>query len=228
MRKSKLKGAGIMMAMGVIACGINVFAIKPLPSDSFFKSGIEAKPTPHPDTVRLTELQGEYKLMNDEAWELKTQNTAYSSYIGKISPTREIIDYDKLKAPRYLVELMQRMCYKHGIEPSLIYPIIMYESKFNPIEHNTNGEDSRGLLQVYVNYHRDADPKKLFDPAYNLEYQLDELKKFNDLGIKKGLSGADLSIFISKFGQKPLWQNWIAESIRASYKEYRNAIIKEG
>ena len=67
--------------------------------------------------------------------------------------------------------------------------------------------------------------EKLFDPEYNLDYQLDELKYYYDKGKKKGLQGSDLIIYVSKYGQRPKWNGWIADRIRTSYKEYLNSVI---
>lgn len=48
--------------------------------------------------------------------------------------------------------------------------IVMYESGGDPNQHNTRGEDSYGLLQIYYRYHTDFDRSRYNDPLYNLRY----------------------------------------------------------
>jgi hypothetical protein len=179
------------------------------------------------------------KVINDKTYvvnKLDDQNRSLTDLIsrGNERKTKPILDYSKLSAPRYIVELMERKSAQHGF-PSIatVYCIAAYESRFDPTAHTvTSREDSRGLLQVNIkdaaHKKRNANPTKLFDPAYNLDYQLPELKYHYVLGQNKGLSGADLICYVSRYGQRPTWKEWIAESIRKSYKEYQNAVIKEG
>ncbi len=182
------------------------------------------------------ERDGYKKNINEVTWsrnQLLAENEKLTSVIsrGDERKTSPILDYSKLKCPRYLVELMEYMSAKHGF-PSIatVYCIAAYESKFDPTCHTvTKKEDSRGLLQVNVmaHYERIPNKTKLFDPAYNLDFQLPELKVYYDKGKAKGLSGADLIIYTSRWGQRPSWDEWIAESIRKSYKEYLSSVIKE-
>lgn len=48
--------------------------------------------------------------------------------------------------------------------------IVVYESGGNTNAHNTNGENSYGLLQIYLRYHPDFDVSRYQDPIYNLTY----------------------------------------------------------
>ena len=191
-----------------------------------------AKPTDvpplHPDTIKLQEITYDMDKIQAEAILLKDSNGKMESYISKINTDKlELLDYTKIPYPRYLIDLMQRMSYSHGIEPRLIYPLICYESKFDPLcRALTSKEDSRGLLQVNIFGRHDVNPNKLYDAAYNLDYQLDELKTYKQLGEQKGLKGAQLSIFISKYGQRPQWKTWIEDSIKQNYKQYCDALVK--
>ena len=164
--------------------------------------------------------------------QLLSQNEQLSGIVSRGSErkTKAILDYSKLKCPRYLVELMEEMSAKHGFPTiATVYCIAAYESKFNPACHTvTKKEDSRGLLQVNVMAHSARIPNKtkLFDPAYNLDFQLPEIKQYYDKGKAQGLSSAELIVYTAKFAQRPAWAEWIAKSIRASYKEYLSAEIK--
>ena len=82
--------------------------------------------------------------------------------------------------------LISEISAQHGNSSALVKAIIKRESNFNPLAHNTSGEDSRGLGQInagtaialgYVNLN------DLFDPATNIEAinrLLDDLKKRYD------------------------------------------------
>jgi hypothetical protein len=188
-----------------------------------------ATPTPDPMIVANEELTNEVIYISED-------NKRMTEYIlasrGGDRKPKEVVNYAKLSAPRYIVELIERMCASHGFDSgAYIYSIVAYESQFNPACHNTRGEDSRGLLQVNVadpsHAKRNPNKTKLFDPAYNLDYQLDELKLYYKTGKQRGLSGADLSIFIAKYGQRPKWGDWIAQEIKRYYAEYKNSIVKE-
>lgn len=48
--------------------------------------------------------------------------------------------------------------------------VVMYESGGSVYAHNTDGENSYGLLQIYLRYHPDFDTSRYTDPIYNLSY----------------------------------------------------------
>lgn len=187
--------------------------------------------TPPPDPIIKENEQ-----IKVELEELQQENVKMTEYVmasrgATNRKTKEVLNYDKLSAPRYIVELMERMCLSHGFEGiGEIYSIIAYESRFDTTCHATKGEDSRGLLQVNVadkaHARRNPNKNKLFDPAYNLDYQLDELKVYYKSGKNRGLKRAELAMFISRYGQRPRWSNSIEQNIRKYYKEYQNAIVK--
>ena len=187
------------------------------------------------DDLSNDDVQKQLKETQEMKTNLEKQNRYLTSLVsrGETRKTRPILDYDKLRCPTYLVQLMETMSAKHGFPTiATVYCIAEYESKFDPTCWTTKGEDSRGLLQVNVacsaHAKRNPNKTKLFDPAYNLDYQLDELKDYYDQGKKKGLKGADLIIYVSRYGQRPKWKEWIADRIRASYKEYLNAVVSDG
>jgi hypothetical protein len=91
-----------------------------------------------------------------------------------------------------------------------------------------------GLFQVNIadKWHkkRNPDAKKLYDPAYNMTYQFAELVIYERKGIAQGLKGAELAIYVSRFGQRPNWgkcSGYITTEIKKAYKAYNNALIKE-
>lgn len=74
---------------------------------------------------------------------------------------------------RYNLAQVQDLLRQAGWPESLIpkyAAIVMYESGGNPDAHNTQGEDSYGLLQIYYHYHPDFDRSRYNDPLYNLSY----------------------------------------------------------
>jgi hypothetical protein len=54
-----------------------------------------------------------------------------------------------------------------GIHLEAATKIAYCESSFNTNAHNTNGEDSRGLMQINVNAHPEYSNINLFDPQLN-------------------------------------------------------------
>jgi hypothetical protein len=195
--------------------------------ESFYVSGIV-----EPGHTLEQILQDEVDVTRSYALDLKTQNIKLTNLVTKNSnKLKDIIDYDKLSAPRYLLELLERMSAKHGF-PTICVPycIIKYESNFDPTCWNQNGEDSRGLFQVNLadKSHRKRNPNKtkLFDPAYNMEYQLDELYTYYQQGKAKGLSGVELVKYTLRFGQRPRWTKTVEQAIEKAYKEYQDAVVK--
>lgn len=74
---------------------------------------------------------------------------------------------------RYDLAQVQQLLRQAGWPESLIpkyAAIVMYESNGNTAAHNTNGENSYGLLQIYLRYHPDFDVSRYQDPIYNLSY----------------------------------------------------------
>jgi hypothetical protein len=181
-----------------------------------------------------TSLEEQIKTTEAIKSQLESQNKYLETVIsrGNTRKTKPVLDYDKLKCPRYLVELMERMSASHGF-PSIatVYCISEYESQFDPTCWNQKGEDSRGLLQINVkdkaHAKRNPNKTKLFDPSYNLDYQLNELKIYYDKGKAQGLTGASLINYTARYGQRPKWDAWIETRIAKTYKEYLSAVIKE-
>ena len=54
-----------------------------------------------------------------------------------------------------------------GIDLQAAVKIAACESSFNTYAHNTNGEDSRGLMQINVDAHPQYSSLNLFDPQVN-------------------------------------------------------------
>ena len=226
-----ISAAVIMLALLFFAMMVQATYMPQEHSDNIFIAPFAPLATPMPDPV-IEENEN----IKAEIDNMRGENGRMTEYIlasrGGDRKPKEILNYKKLSAPRYIVELIERMAIIHGFDSGAeIYSIVAYESQFNPAAHTTKGEDSRGLLQVNVqdpsHAKRNPNKTKLFDPAYNLDYQLDELSLYYKLGRQRGLKGVDLAIFISKFGQRPKWGDWIAQEIRKFYTEYKNAVVKE-
>jgi soluble lytic murein transglycosylase-like protein len=69
-------------------------------------------------------------------------------------------------------ELITSISARYGNSPALVKAIIKQESGFNPLAHNTKGEDSRGLGQINAPTAQGlgvTDLNKLFRPDYNIE-----------------------------------------------------------
>jgi hypothetical protein len=177
-------------------------------------------------------LSYDLEQIKEEKAALELENKKYLNIVSRGNVSREVVDFEKLPGPIYLLELTQRMCEQHGFKSmGEIYSIIRYESNFDPTCHNTRGEDSRGLLQVNVadksHAKRNPNKNKLFNPAYNLEYQLPELYQYYVLGQRKNLSGAALAKFMAKYGQRCVFTDSVSKQIDKAYKDFLNARVKE-
>lgn len=151
------------------------------------------------------------------------------------SPNQSItLDYTKLtEVPQYIADMIIREWVRHGGTDALVpLSICEYESKFNPLTRNTNGENSWGLFQVNVGHpahaarmgHRDY--ARLYEPLFNVQYQFPELVAYEKKAIAQGLKGSEVAKYVSRYGQRPLWKQWIADAIDRNYSRYNNAIIK--
>lgn len=110
---------------------------------------------------------------------------------------------------------------KYGIPIEILYPIVMTESGGNPSAHTvTSKEDSRGLFQVNIKAHPDANSGQLFNADYNANYWIPQLKSSYEAGKSKGLAGADLAAYVERYGERPAWTTTVENNIRKYYAEY--------
>jgi hypothetical protein len=110
---------------------------------------------------------------------------------------------------------------KYGIPLDILYPIVMTESGGNPQAHTvTSKEDSRGLFQVNIKAHPDANSGQLFNAEYNANYWIPQLVPAYNQGKAKGLTGADLSAYVERYGERPAWTSTVEGNIRKYYAEY--------
>jgi hypothetical protein len=112
---------------------------------------------------------------------------------------------------------------KHGVPKEVWYPIIMMESNGKPTSTTiTKKEDSRGLLQINTRVHK-VDKTKVYDPEYNLSYQMPELAdKYKEAKVK-GLKGLDVVYYVERYGQRCEW----TQTVRDLLKKYYNEIMED-
>jgi hypothetical protein len=117
-------------------------------------------------------------------------------------------------------EILQKTGQKYGLPREIWYPIVMYESGGSTTARAvTPSEDSRGLFQVNTYAYPEANGIKLYDPEYNANFQMPELKKYYDEGLSKGLSGSELTKYVARYGQRPQWTENIAREIEHYYSQ---------
>jgi len=114
--------------------------------------------------------------------------------------------------------IVSNVANEYNLPKYVWYPIIMYESEGKPYAQNkTSNEDSRGLFQVNIMAHPNANSSRLFEPEYNARWQIPELSRVFNQGKEKGLSGVDLTKYVAKYGQRPLWSDTIDQNIEKYY-----------
>lgn len=134
-----------------------------------------------------------------------------------------------LSCPDNILEVIKTQSLRHEIDWKVVYCIIGYESGFKPNKITRyKNEESYGLLQVNIrsNYPSGDDKYKLLDSNYNLDYQLDELKIFYDIGIESNFEGVKLIEYVSKYGQRPDWGNagYIIKTVNKYWLEVKDYV----
>ena len=86
----------------------------------------------------------------------------------------------------------------------VLHAIALTESGGNPNAVGDNGE-SIGLFQNRMKFGRGGNFTKdqLFDPVFNTDISAKELVNYFKQGVSKGLKGADLVAYVSRYGQRP-------------------------
>jgi hypothetical protein len=111
---------------------------------------------------------------------------------------------------------------KNGLPVKVWFPIAMCESRGNP-KADTGAkatEHSHGIFQVNLYWHPKAHPQKLFDPTYNANYYMPTLADTYRRGQAKGIKGVDLTIYVERYGEKPLWTPENSAKIIKTIKYY--------
>jgi hypothetical protein len=117
-----------------------------------------------------------------------------------------------------VTQILKDAAVKFGIPFEILYAIVMTESGGNPNSHAvTSKEDSRGLFQVNIKAHPDANSGQLFNPEYNANYWVPQLVPSYKAGKAKGLAGADLAAYVERYGERPAWTDAVNNSVRKHY-----------
>jgi hypothetical protein len=179
----------------------------------------------------LIEHRLEIKRLYEDNVEGRNNNVSRGTNSGRLP----VYDYTKLTAKKDIVYLMEKCAYKLGFRSiDEIYPIIGYESHFNPkLETKTKREHSIGLLMVntWTNYPKGQDIKKLTDAEFNLNYQLPELYTWYKDALGKGKTGYEVVRHMIVYGQRPDYgnakvRNYIVAESTKFYKEILAAKIR--
>ena len=240
--KQHIIASTVLILVGSIACVIQFVFIHNNPNmkDTFLMGGVRFEEKLIEKENYTKDLEDEQLALQKEIESLHLDNQNIMNEKVKLLINNGSIknfpsyDYSKLSAPKDIAQLIAYQCKLHCFgSMDEIYSIVAYESKFNTkCNANTSIEDSKGLLQVNVwtNYPKGWDVKKLYNPEFNLDYQLDELYKYYILGKSKGLEGNGLSKFIARYGQRYRYSDkttrvYVETTIDKYYKEVVNAKI---
>lgn len=136
--------------------------------------------------------------------------------------------------PEYLVKLMlEEYRDMGGKHPYVPYAIISYESQWNPnCNQVTSSEDSRGLFQVNQKAHKlPADQaNRLYDPQFNMRYQMPAIINAEAKGINRNLTGYDLVMYVVEEAQRPQLsnpnvRNYIDKTVTRALMEYEANLV---
>lgn len=108
---------------------------------------------------------------------------------------------------------------QYGIPAWVWYPIVMLESGGKP-EVIGDGGTSYGLLQIHAPAHPSFKVANYTDPNYQADFYFPELRRVLDQGIKKGLDGLDLVLYVERYGQRPKWTPAVETGITREYNNY--------
>ena len=120
-----------------------------------------------------------------------------------------------------ILKMLDTASQKSGIPLAVLYSIVMNESGGDPTSRAiTDKEDSRGLFQVNVMAHPDANASQLFNPQYNIDYMLPELTRVYKDAVSKGLSGLSVALYVEKNGERPQWTANVIKNVTKHYTDF--------
>jgi hypothetical protein len=189
-----------------------------------------------PQDVKVVEVTPPPKIevVNGVEYVVTQQSYEPITKLNRSGSERGLYNLDKLTCPEDTFVRIKTIGDRLGLPVEVWYPIAGYESEFKATNNTTTDrEDSRGIFQVntWTNYPKNADPLKLYNIEFNCEYQMPELVKTYKEGKEKGLTGTALTEYVSRYGQRPDWDNvktrmYIKTTIKKYYFELQNAKLK--
>jgi hypothetical protein len=130
-----------------------------------------------------------------------------------------------------VIEKVEPIAQKYSVPDYVWKSIMLLESGGNPTSRayvdtekakklGQGAEDSRGLFQINIFAHPDANSTRLYDPEYNAEYSFKNIiGPATKKGIEKGLSGWELTKYVEQYGQRPKWTKNVEDSLYNRYKQ---------
>ena len=131
-------------------------------------------------------------------------------------------------------KIVSQVAQKYNIPQSVWKPILLNESGGNPnartfvpqseaLKKGQGAEDSRGLFQINIFAHPDANSVALYDPQYNSEYAFKNFiaPAYNE-AVSKGLTGVEVTKYVERYGIRPKWTEQLSNKIEESYNEIEN------
>lgn len=74
--------------------------------------------------------------------------------------------------------IIARKAWVYGVSEKTLHAVISCESQYNPLAVGDGGH-SRGLVQIYDNYHPDITHAQAFDPEFAVGFLAKEIKNGN-------------------------------------------------
>jgi len=89
-----------------------------------------------------------------------------------VSPTKVIAEPIEIVNPTELTIEGQIDYYSelYSVDKSIITKVIQCESRFNPLAHNPNGEDSWGLVQINLDSHPEITKEQAINTNFSINY----------------------------------------------------------
>lgn len=120
-------------------------------------------------TVHFTNVGGGRNHKRVKSEPSRTGESAGSSGGSIISSSNIPSDY---------LEIIDKACSRHGVDPSLVHAVVKVESDFNPYAVSRKG--ARGLMQLMPRTALIMNVKNAFDPTQNIDGGVKYLKQLID------------------------------------------------
>lgn len=95
-----------------------------------------------------------------------------------VLPTKVIAEPADIKE-QTIDELISFYSDYYNVSEDVLHSVISCESRYNPMAHNSIGENSWGLVQINLNAHKSITVEQATDPNYAIDFLAKNISKGN-------------------------------------------------